>query len=79
MTDDRERERLRWRCRRGLLELDLMLEQAFAQHYDTLTPAERVVLATLLALEDTTLFSYMQGRENPPDSELSQLVRKLRQ
>lgn len=79
MRDDRQRERLRWRCRRGMLELDLILLNAFECHYDRLSEAERHAFERLLALEDTTLLVYLQGGEDSPDPELKQLVQKLRQ
>jgi antitoxin CptB len=77
--DDRRMERLRWRCRRGLLELDLTLQNFLKQGYEGLTPAERVAFDKLLATPDNVLLAYMQGSENPPDNELMQLVSKIRQ
>ena len=76
--DNRHFERLRWRCRRGLLELDLTLQNFLHQAYQDLTAAERVAFDKLLALPDNVLHSYLQGSQNPSDQDLMQLVSKLR-
>ncbi len=76
---DRRRDRVRWHCRRGMLELDLILGSAFERHYDGFTIWECDLFEELLALEDTTLLSYLQGDENPPRPELKQLVEKIQQ
>lgn len=76
--DDRRMERLRWRCRRGLLELDLTLQNFLARDYRNLTPVERESFDKLLALSDDTLLSYMQGNQNPPEKELMQVISKIR-
>lgn len=79
MTSDRRRDRIRWHCRRGMLELDLILSSAVERYYDAFSESERDQLEQLLALEDTTLFACLQGIEDPPHPELRQLVAKLRQ
>jgi succinate dehydrogenase flavin-adding protein (antitoxin of CptAB toxin-antitoxin module) len=62
-----------------MLELDLILFKAFECHYDRFTESELNLFEQLLAFEDTTLLSCLQGSEDPPDPELKQLVQKLRQ
>lgn len=71
-------ERLRWRCRRGLLELDVVLRNFLDQGYASLSVAEQEVFDKLLAIPDNVLWSYVQGSENPPEKELRQLVSKIR-
>jgi antitoxin CptB len=77
MSHGRERARLRWRCRRGLLELDLYLQRFVDQYYDGLDDAERVALARLLDAPDPTLLAYLQGLEEP-EAELRDIVTKIR-
>jgi antitoxin CptB len=77
VSDDRRRERTRWHCRRGMLELDLILVRAFEQHYDQLTDVERDQFEKLLALEDTTLLSYLHEGAEPAESDLKQIIRKI--
>jgi len=77
--DDRRMERLRWRCRRGLLELDLILLDFLEHRFHTLTPAEQEAFTQLLSTPDNTLLAYIQGAQNPTEKELMQIITKLRQ
>lgn len=54
-------ERMRWRCRRGLLELDIVLER-FVEHYAELDEAQRRVFDELLDLPDTALWDIISGK-----------------
>jgi antitoxin CptB len=76
--DDRRMARLRWRSRRGLLELDVVLKDFLDHRYVDLTPAEQVAFEQLLATPDETLMAYVQGSRNPADKELMQIVSKIR-
>lgn len=68
MTEAAEEiRRLRWQCRRGLLELDLLFQRFLATRYGELTPDERLAFRTLLSQPDPVLMSWFQGQENPPD------------
>lgn len=71
-------ERLRWRCRRGQLELDLMLGDFLQRRYLALPVSEQGTFERLLELPDTTLQSYLQGQESPA-KEFEEIVRKIRQ
>lgn len=77
--DDRRMERLRWRCRRGLLELDLILLDFLEHRFDSLTPSEQEAFTQLLSTPDNTLLAYIQGAENPTENELMQIITKIRQ
>jgi len=76
--DARHLARLRWRCRRGLLELDLILGTFLEQQYPHLPADEQATFERLLTLPDETLFGYVQGH-NSADQEFEQIVRKIRQ
>ena len=76
--DARHFDRVRWRCRRGLLELDVVLKNFLDQGYASLTPAEQEAFDKLLAVPDNILWAYVQGSENPPEKELMQIVSKIR-
>lgn len=71
--------RLRWRCRRGLLELDVLLERFLDRHFPSLTPAERTAFERLLSFSDQELLGYVEGQAEPGESELKEIVRKIRQ
>jgi antitoxin CptB len=76
--DERRLERIRWRCRRGLLELDVVLKDFLDRRYPGLTPAEQEAFEQLLRVADETLLAYVQGKQNPPEKELMQIVSKIR-
>ncbi len=60
-----EFDRIRWRCRRGLLELDLVLERFLAQRFDRLDATERSLFDELLDAPDNDLLDMALGRAEP--------------
>lgn len=66
-----------WRCRRGLLELDLLLGGFWAAHRATLEPDERAALERLLALPDMEIVDRIEGRVPAGDATLAALVERL--
>jgi succinate dehydrogenase flavin-adding protein (antitoxin of CptAB toxin-antitoxin module) len=75
--DDRETERLRWRSRRGLLELDLVFERFFEGEFKRLDEAGLRKLDALLKLPDNDLLDLVMGRTPCEDADLAPLVRML--
>ena len=61
---DAEQRRLAWRCRRGMLELDIVLQRFVATRFDGLTLAEMTQFDALLELPDTQFWALIQ--EEPP-------------
>lgn len=61
-VDERTLSRLKWRCRRGLLENDLFLERFFARHEKELTMRDAEALAQLMTLADNDLLDLFLGR-----------------
>jgi len=57
--------RLRWRCRRGLLENDLLIERFFAQHGSCITPGQAEGLQALTNLADNDLLDLLLARREP--------------
>ena len=78
MSGDEDLRRLRWRCRRGLLELDLILLRFVDECYPTLQEAEKSGFQELLSLPDATLLDYLAGRDQPADMVLREIVGKIR-
>ncbi|MGH8682052.1 MAG: succinate dehydrogenase assembly factor 2 [Burkholderiales bacterium] len=77
--EDLELRRLRWRCRRGLLENDLLLAR-FVDRYGTrLDAAGRAALSALLALPDPELWALASGRQECDDERLAAIVAMLRE
>ncbi|HTW73607.1 MAG TPA: succinate dehydrogenase assembly factor 2 [Steroidobacteraceae bacterium] len=58
---DPGRARLAWRCRRGRLELDLLLQRWLQRRYESATPQQRALFAALLELPDPLLAAYLMG------------------
>jgi len=65
--------RIRWRCRRGLLELDIVLGR-FIEQYARLDPQQRLVFDTLLDLPDTSLWDMISGKLPALNEEQRELV-----
>ncbi len=66
--------KLRWRCRRGMLELDAILQPFFDGYFDKLSPAQQVTFATMLECTDPELYNWFIGSEIPNTVELQELV-----
>lgn len=71
--------RLRWRCRRGLLELDVLLHAFLEQAGADLDPDTAEGLGRLLARSDSELLAWLAGDEACPEKELRDLVKRIRQ
>jgi antitoxin CptB len=62
---ERDLSKLRWRCRRGLLENDLFIERFFRRHEETLTNRQAAGLLTLMDLPDNDLLDLLLARREP--------------
>jgi succinate dehydrogenase flavin-adding protein (antitoxin of CptAB toxin-antitoxin module) len=76
--DEDELRRLRWRSRRGLLELDLVLDRFWDGAGTRITQAEAAALERLLRLPDNDLLDLVMGRAQAPDPGLADVLDKLR-
>lgn len=74
---DRESE-LRWRMRRGMRELDLMLEGFYRAEYSGLSERRRSAFVDLLGCEDDALWAWLTGRGEPERDDLADVVRRIR-
>ena len=72
-------ERLRWQCRRGMLELDLLLQGFLDRGYQHLGADEQALFARMLRLEDQLLLDWLMGYVVPSDPGYLELVKKIRQ
>ena len=54
-----DRQKLKWRSRRGLRELDLLFRNFIQKYWDQLTPEEFEIYARVVGLEDQPLFDYI--------------------
>lgn len=74
MSDCQELSRLRWACRRGMLELDVLLAPFAEQDYLGLAPELQQAFQQLLDHSDLELFRWLLRREQPQDQVLNQIV-----
>ena len=74
---DTEARRLLWRCRRGMKELDVLLERFARRELPEASPQQRQALSRFLELPDPMLVDYLLGQAIPPDPELAELVRRI--
>ena len=77
MISREEINRMRWASRRGMLELDLVLEPFVVERYSALDEADRLRFQQLLRCEDQDLFAWFLRRERPEDEELRAIVSKV--
>ena len=68
---------LRWQCRRGMRELDVVLERYLQQRYASAPLAEQKAFESLLDLPDPQLFAYLMRRETPAVPEWVDVLSKL--
>lgn len=73
-----ELNKLRWRCRRGTLELDRMLTGYLENRYLAADGLEQQAFLQLLVLEDSELICYLMGEKPAEISALAQLVDVIR-
>jgi antitoxin CptB len=77
-VDPRRLARVRWRCRRGMLENDLILERFLDARGDAISEQEIAALDAILALGDNELWDLLCGRTEPRDAAVEPLVAALR-
>ena len=70
--------RLRWRCRRGMRELDALLLAFFDRRAARFTEEEIAVFEAVLELPDPVLHSYLLGRSAPDDVATAELIERIR-
>ncbi len=78
VIDARRLARLRWRCRRGMLENDLVLARFLAERGESLTENDVAMLDRLLDLPDNELWDLIARRTEPADASLAPLLAALR-
>ncbi len=70
--------RLKWQCRRGTLELDILLTRYLETCFEHAEQQEQIEFLKLLELEDTELLPYLMGQRQPEAVPMQQLVKKIR-
>jgi len=76
--DDRVIERLKWKSRRGLLELDIVFDRFWKGAGARIEESDVAALERLLALADNDLLDLVMGRAETPEARLRPVLDKLR-
>jgi len=74
-----QQRRLQWQCRRGMLELDLLLQDFLDQYYDLMDEDTQAVFRELLTLPDQTLQDFFFGDKRPDNARIAHVVKVIRQ
>lgn len=74
MITPEKKAKLTWHCRRGMLELDLILQRFLATQVDQLTEPQIKIFEELLTAQDPDLYAWLMGYEAPVDKELREIV-----
>lgn len=69
--------KLRWRCRRGMRELDVLLTRYVEEQYGGATPLHQEAFRQLLDSQDPLIYAYFLGREAPPSPLLRELIGQI--
>lgn len=73
-----DERRLRWQCRRGMLELDLMLEAFVEKRYADLPIKTKYAFHQLLKCQDQFLLDYLMGQDVPTDKDVADVAKQVR-
>lgn len=73
-----QRARLYWQCRRGMRELDLLLQGFLERGWSDLPPPGQAAFERMLRHQDALLLEYLMGRRAPSDREVADVVARIR-
>ena len=69
-----EMSKLRWRCRRGMKELDVLMNRYLDQRYEQASEEERAVFVDLIDVQDPDLYTWFIGRAEPDRDDFKKIV-----
>ena len=78
MGDNERVRKLKWLCRRGMKELDILLERFIDNHQESLADGSWPELEALLGTEDDVLWDWFQDSSNPAASRYQELLDQIR-
>ena len=73
-----EVKRLRWQCRRGMREMDMLLERWLDRHFASADASVRGHFTALLQTEDDLLWDWLMGKGAPDNAERAALIDQIR-
>ena len=78
LTEQNEYARIKWACRRGMLELDLMLLPFFEQQFSILSIKAKKAFIKLLECPDPDIFNWLMAYSETDDDELKEIIAIIR-
>ena len=75
--DAKDLSRLRWRCRRGMRELDVLLLRYLDREFQAAAPSARSAFERLLSAQDPEILDLLAGRAVADDAALNEIVQRL--
>lgn len=79
MQSSRNLGKIRWQCRRGMLELDIILTRFFDQYFLTLSDQEQEAFIQLLKRQDPELYTWLLEHTMPENESDKMIVTKIRE
>lgn len=73
----KDKARIKWSCRRGMLELDVIIMPFFDVCFDQLTPIEQQDFVDLLECDDPDLFCWLMGKGASDEPKLAAMINKI--
>ncbi|ETO93260.1 succinate dehydrogenase assembly factor 2 [Legionella oakridgensis] len=74
MISSEKRAKIIWHCRRGMLELDLILNRFMEKQFEFLSSNQVEAFEKLLSCQDPDIYAWLMGYEQPKDRELIDIV-----
>ena len=69
--------RMRWHCRRGMRELDVLLTRYFEEVYPSATLQQQQAFADILDLQDPLIMAYVIGKQTPDSKDIADVIQQL--
>ncbi len=70
--------RVKWACRRGMLELDVLFQPFVEEHYESMSLQDKLIFTRLLECEDPELFAWFMGHEVCQDPDFAEMIIRVR-
>ncbi len=77
MYKPEERARIKWACRRGMLELDVVIMPFYEECFDSLSESEQQDFVALLECDDPDLFNWVMRNGTSSDKRLANMIDKI--
>jgi antitoxin CptB len=77
MYSTEEKARIKWACRRGMLELDVVIMPFFEERFDSLNESEQKDFVSLLTCDDPDLFTWIMGQARSENLAHASIVDKI--